>query len=243
MNNQSKQTLRIFISHSSEDNDFGIPLAHDLCCALGNDDIVWYDSAGGLFGGDIWWDKIVRELTASTTFILVLSPNAMNSEWVRREFFLAFSQKKRIIPVLHRQCKIWLDVKIHQVISFLPPRTYEEAFNDLLVAIRQVEGPFQGDFGTPSSTTVGPTKQPKSVSRRGLDNAECLRLKRRYALLSQRFIHISEKLEYLYKVLASRAPSAHAYEVQKDVEETEAECNAVEQQLEELERRIAAICE
>jgi len=49
---------RIFISHSSKDDDFGTQLVEDLRRVLGDEDAVWYDSQGGLRGGDAWWHKI-----------------------------------------------------------------------------------------------------------------------------------------------------------------------------------------
>src|SRR5437879_13462435 len=75
---------RIFVSHSHLDNDFGTRLAQDLRRVLKEDSAIFYDVLGGLHGGDTWWDKIVEELTASNVFLLVLSPGAMNSFWVRR---------------------------------------------------------------------------------------------------------------------------------------------------------------
>jgi hypothetical protein len=46
---------------------------------LNDENAVFYDVLGGLHGGERWWEKIVEELTARDVFILVLSPDAMNS--------------------------------------------------------------------------------------------------------------------------------------------------------------------
>lgn len=69
----------IFVSHSHLDNDFGTQLAQDLRRVLNDENAVFYDVLGGLHGGERWWEKIVEELTARDVFILVLSPDAMNS--------------------------------------------------------------------------------------------------------------------------------------------------------------------
>ena len=45
---------RIFISHSTKDNDFGLRLARDLRQVISDQDAVWLDALGGLQGGDIW---------------------------------------------------------------------------------------------------------------------------------------------------------------------------------------------
>lgn len=73
------QSYRIFVSHSHLDNDFGTRFAQDLRRALKEESAVWYDVLGGLHGGETWWEKIVEELTAHDVFIVVLSPDAMNS--------------------------------------------------------------------------------------------------------------------------------------------------------------------
>lgn len=243
MSGQPSQIARIFISHSSVDNDFGVHIANDLCQSLG-DDIAWYDTAGGLLGGEVWWDKIVTELTARPIFVLVLSPDAMQSEWVRREFLLAFLQRKQIIPLLYRQSSsVWEDVKLYQRISFLSPKTYEQAFNELLIAIRQRSIFLQKGSAHLSPTTANSISSPNPPSLPGLDNAECARLKRKHTLTSTRLRSLERRLEYLYKVLASRAPGSQAYELQADVEEAEKECRVVEQQIEKLERRMTVVCE
>ena len=133
MSTPSQPHHRIFISHSHIDNEFGTRLAQDLRRALGDESAVWYDNLGGLHGGDTWWEKIVEELTARKVFIVVLSPEAVRSPWVRDEINLAWSQKnskegKRIIPLLYRECKVRGDLNTLQVISFLSPTTYETAF-------------------------------------------------------------------------------------------------------------------
>ncbi|MBV9229428.1 MAG: TIR domain-containing protein [Chloroflexi bacterium] len=130
---------RIFISHSSKDNDFGLKLVQDLRQALGDENAVWYDAKGGLHGGDMWWDKIKEELRERFVFLVILSPDALVSPWVTDEIRIAWRQKnsqgKQIIPVLWRPCDMPDDLDTLQVVSFVPPRVYEDAFNELLMAV------------------------------------------------------------------------------------------------------------
>lgn len=131
---------RMFVSHSSKDNEFGAKLVQDLRHIVGDEDAVWYDASGGLHGGDAWWRKIRTELKARSVFIVVLSPDSMTSPWVNDEIDLAWRQKntragKRIIPVLYRECEVREDLYLHQIISFLQPKSYEIAFNELLKAL------------------------------------------------------------------------------------------------------------
>ncbi|SRR5713226_443078 len=126
---------RIFISHSHLDNDFGTKLAQDLRRVLTDEDAIFYDVLGGVHGGVRWWEKIVEELTARDVFLLVLSQDAMDSLWVRREIDVALNENKYIIPILYRACTIRADLKILQIISFLAPKSYEAAFQEVLSAL------------------------------------------------------------------------------------------------------------
>lgn len=133
---------RVFISHSHKNDEFGLKLLQDLRRALGEVQAVWYDSSGGLDGGDAWWAKIVAEISRRPVFLVILSPDAIASKWVRDELFMAWNQKnsrdgKRIIPVLARTTEIGEDLKTLQVVSFLPPETYESALTKLIGAIKR----------------------------------------------------------------------------------------------------------
>jgi hypothetical protein len=146
------QSHRIFASHSHLDNDFGTRFAQDLRRALKDESAVWYDVLGGLHGGETWWEKIVEELTARDVFIVVLSPDSMNSHWVRREITMAFNENKYVLPVLYRSCSIRADLKILQIISFLAPKPYNQAFGEVLFAL-----------GLSAGTPVEPREQASAL--------------------------------------------------------------------------------
>src|SRR5690348_15001974 len=112
------QQHRIFVSHSHLDNNFVTKLAQNLRRVLSDETAVWYDVLG-LHGGETWWDKILEELTARDVFMLVLSPDAMSSRWVRLEINTALNEGKFILPLLYRDCTIRADLKTIQTISFL----------------------------------------------------------------------------------------------------------------------------
>ncbi len=137
--------LSIFISHSYLDNDFGIQLTQHLRDLLNNEALVWYDTEGGLKGGDTWWRTIVRELTTRDVFIIIISPDAMQSPWVQRELDIALNENKHILPILYRQCEVRADLKILQMVSFLPPKDYDVAFNELLVAMSRWGGKIEAE--------------------------------------------------------------------------------------------------
>lgn len=142
METSSQSQFRIFVSHSHVDNDFGIRLVDDLKQTLGETCTIWYDSHGGLRGGDAWWQKIREELRLCNVFIVVLSPDAFSSSWVNAEIDIAWRHKltkadKLIIPVLLQECDVRDDLDSLQIISFMPPQTYKSAFANLLIAIRE----------------------------------------------------------------------------------------------------------
>src|SRR5438105_11351817 len=151
--------ITIFISHSHADNAFGIRLVNDLRSVLGDEQAVWYDAHGGLHGGEAWWRKIVQEITTRSVFIVLLSPDSLASKWVQDEIAIAWTQKnatttsftglKLIVPLHCRPCNVPADLRILQVISFLPPKTYEEAFNELVVALEQLVARPSTNFQAP----------------------------------------------------------------------------------------------
>lgn len=130
---------RIFISHSNKDHNFCRQLVEDLRRALGDADAVWYDALG-LQGGESWWSKIMLELKSRNAFIVVLSPDAMTSDYVNDEINMAWGQKNsparmRLFPVLYRPCEVQIDLKSLQIISFVAPKSHETAFEELLLAL------------------------------------------------------------------------------------------------------------
>ena len=130
-------TLSLFVSHSSRDDEFGLRLVHDLRRELGGDEAVWYDSEGGLYGGDSWWRRIVSVLEKCDVFVIIISSNSMNSKWVMKELDIATGEGKRIIPILYRQCDIPADLRAIQYISFLDTVPYSVAFDRLMQALKR----------------------------------------------------------------------------------------------------------
>jgi hypothetical protein len=92
---------QVFISYSRKDLAFVEHLVEDLKAA-GLE--AWYDLSG-LDGGTRWGREIQSAIEASQCFVVVLSPNSVESEWVEKEFMYANSLKKRIIPLLYQPCK------------------------------------------------------------------------------------------------------------------------------------------
>jgi hypothetical protein len=91
----------LFVSHAAADHAFVEPLVgtirrHGLP--------VWY-SKTNLVGAQQWHDEIGAALERCDWFLVVLSPNSVESIWVKRELLFALSEKRytnRIIPLLYQ---------------------------------------------------------------------------------------------------------------------------------------------
>lgn len=103
----------IFLSYSSSDAEFASALSNELRDAGHK---VWIDTAG-IAGGDDWRERIGVAIDASKLVLTVLSTEAFNSTWVRRELTYADTIGKPILPVLFRQCQLpsWYELQFGHI--------------------------------------------------------------------------------------------------------------------------------
>ena len=93
----------IFLSHSDQDRQFverlvSVMRRHGLP--------IWY-SRTDVLGGQQWHDEIGEALRRCDWFVLVLSPSALESMWVKREMYFALNQNRfenKIVPLLYQHC-------------------------------------------------------------------------------------------------------------------------------------------
>lgn len=121
---------KIFISYSRRDIDFVRTLAGDLE-KVGYD--VWWDISD-LRGGDDWLRVIPNEIEACDQFIVVLSPNAASSEWVRKEYAQALSLRKKIIPIMLARTAVPFALNTINYVDFTSG-DYAAGLNELLKAL------------------------------------------------------------------------------------------------------------
>src|SRR5512134_1539487 len=91
----------IFISYSRRDQEFVSRLASDLNAQVAG---VWFDQSA-IQPGEKWRDEIMEGIRDCKAFILVLSPDAMESRYVREEVNKALELGKTIFPVIYRPAK------------------------------------------------------------------------------------------------------------------------------------------
>jgi hypothetical protein len=94
----------VFISHSAEDRDFTEtcilpPLkSHSLS--------TWY-AGTSIQPGEDWERSVLAGMKSCRWFLVVLSPDAVRSEWVSDEIHWAFLKRRgQIIPVMYRTCDV-----------------------------------------------------------------------------------------------------------------------------------------
>jgi hypothetical protein len=126
----------IFISYSRKDIDFVRKLAGDLEKA-GYD--VWWDLTD-LRGGDEWVTRIAAAIEASETVIVVLSPNSIQSEWVRKEYTQAIGLHKRIIPIMFMPSPVPFALNTINYVNFVAGE-YQDNFETLLTALGYTDKP------------------------------------------------------------------------------------------------------
>jgi hypothetical protein len=127
---------QIFLSHSSKDREFANRLALDLR-ARGLS--VWYDQ-WELDVGDSLFERIQGALAEASWLLIVLSPDSVESRWVREE--LSAIQVRQlaakgvgVLPVLYRDCEIplFLQSRVHADFR----ASFDEGIQRLLRAIRR----------------------------------------------------------------------------------------------------------
>jgi hypothetical protein len=91
----------IFISYSRRDQEFVTRLASDLNTQVAN---VWFDQST-IQLGQKWHDEIMDGIRECKAFILVLSPDSMESKYVQEEVTKALELGKTIFPVIYRPAK------------------------------------------------------------------------------------------------------------------------------------------
>jgi formylglycine-generating enzyme required for sulfatase activity len=127
----------VFISYAREDQIYARKLANDLR-ARGFE--TWMDDR--IDFGDRWWQTIVQAVRASAAFIVVMTPDAEQSEWVEKEILLAQRERKPIFPLLLRgqEFPLLITVQYADVTSGqMPPAPFYERLARVASAKPKVE--------------------------------------------------------------------------------------------------------
>jgi MTH538 TIR-like domain (DUF1863). len=110
----------VFLSHSHNDLSATLRLATTL---RRHGIPIWY-SERNIAGAQQWVDEIGAALDRCDWFIILLTPNAVQSKWVKREVTYVLNEDRyegRIVPLLLKNCaykKLAWPLSTLQMISF-----------------------------------------------------------------------------------------------------------------------------
>ena len=95
--------VEVFLSHSSIDREFTTRLAEVI---RKHGIPVWYSDTN-ILGAQQWHDEIGEALRRCDWLVVVLTPRAVESRWVKHELLYALQMDRfdgRIAPVLYQSC-------------------------------------------------------------------------------------------------------------------------------------------
>ena len=142
----------IFISYTPVDGNFVNRLAADL---RARNFRVWVDNR------QIHGSQIEQAIDSCQALLVVLSPDAVNSQWVQNEYHYGLSFSKLVIPIRYRPCRIPLELNNIQWVDF--QINYARGFNDLLSTLKSGES--SGTLTLPSPIQQ-PSISPKEAAKR-----------------------------------------------------------------------------
>ncbi|MDZ7362028.1 MAG: toll/interleukin-1 receptor domain-containing protein [candidate division KSB1 bacterium] len=109
---QQQRKLRVFLSYAAADGAYAHQLHHILSQRLNLQ--IFTDRA--LSAGEDWKSKLKAELAQCDIFVVLLSPNSVQSAWVLQELGAAWMLEKPILPVVtHPQVLNKIPVELSNV--------------------------------------------------------------------------------------------------------------------------------
>jgi len=132
---ESENKKVVFLSHSSKDKSFVRQLAADL---TNQNILVWLDEQQ-ISVGDSINDKVSQGLAESDYFVIAISENSLNSEWVKKELNSALideieSKKVKVLPIKLSDIQFPPLMRDKKYADFT--KSYKLGFDELIKAIK-----------------------------------------------------------------------------------------------------------
>jgi hypothetical protein len=128
-----KNRIQVFVSHTQAD----ATLAHRLAADLAAAGLASWIAPDSIRPGEGWVDAINRGLAESTDVVVLLTPGAVDSMWVRQEVSAAIALERkgrlRLIPLEVEPCDVPPLWEAYQKISFVSG--YESGARQLRAAL------------------------------------------------------------------------------------------------------------
>jgi len=155
--------VKVFISHSCQDEVLARRVADGLR-KRGLD--VWDDR--DVFPGDNWARKLSKALEQAQAMVVLITPDALRSDWVRREIEYALGKEKfsgRLIPVVVGPLENipkdeipWILWRLN-VINLTNPEKEQDAVEQIAKALRKAP-----EKGPTRKRSEGPHRRPRKGS-------------------------------------------------------------------------------
>ena len=173
---EEKKKYVAFISYASRYAPWVERLHHDLersLKALGANDRVFFDRKD-LVSGPSWVDQLERGIEQTHHLILVLTPEALASEWVGKErsSFLALSRARRLHVVRLVECSLPAFLSDLQYIDFVDcdDTSYREGLRRLLIGLLAKDARAELSLPSDLSTPAAPQSTlPEPLRKRIVD--------------------------------------------------------------------------
>ncbi|MCA9122908.1 MAG: SUMF1/EgtB/PvdO family nonheme iron enzyme [Planctomycetaceae bacterium] len=149
---------RIFISHSSLDRDF---VEREIISLLRRHGIdTWY-STDDIKTASQWQDSIDEGLRLCDWFLVVMTPNSLDSDYVKDEVALWMTEKEKrnnFVPVLASECE-WM--KLNYRMRLLQHVDFRERLLDAQARLLKTWGVELSTSASPTTSRDTPTRHPK----------------------------------------------------------------------------------
>ncbi|MDD4653392.1 MAG: tetratricopeptide repeat protein, partial [Methanothrix sp.] len=130
---------KAFVSYSRKDSDFALKYAGNL-----KDDFdLWLDQwdIPHLVEGDADWDRAIEKaILECSHFLIILSPQSVQSQEVLGELRLALNKGKTIIPVLYQRCEVPRQLLRIQYIDFAAKGSRPDDVSLVSQTLRRLRG-------------------------------------------------------------------------------------------------------
>lgn len=129
----------VFISHTHADYNFASKLAYDL-----SDRGLAVKFAHQLLSpGEYWAEVVEEEIRRAENFLIVLSQNSVNSDWMRAEAAVAIAQgEKRIVPVYAiNNVEVPFMLREFRGVDLSDPEGYGNSLDELATLLLEQKSP------------------------------------------------------------------------------------------------------
>jgi hypothetical protein len=95
----------------------------------------------GIRSGEDWPDRIAKAILESSIVLVIVSPSAFESIWVKRELSFADKNGKLIFPLVHTPCMFphWFDLRFGNTQrADFTKGVYKDNFEKLIDSLKNI---------------------------------------------------------------------------------------------------------